>query len=117
MPLKPEEWLTEIDNALEYRKMFGRETSWISNELNYYNDPLGDTAVGPNLVWSMGDSLLSSLGVPDPEIVVKAERQAGVDKAPVVEAIDNWLIEKLKMKRAVDDSLISLNIMRDDTDR
>ncbi len=107
MPLKPEEWLTEIDNALEYRKMFGRETSWIENELNYYNDPHGNTAVGPNLVWSMGDSLLSSLGVPDPEIVVKAERQAGVDKAPVVEAIDNWLIEKLKMKRAVDDSLIN----------
>ncbi len=107
MPLKPEEWLTEIDNALEYRKTFGRENSWMKNELNYYNDPMGDTAVGPNLVWSMGDSLLSALGVPDPEIVVKAERQGGVDKAPIVEAIDNWLIEKLKMKRTVDDGLIN----------
>lgn len=107
MSLKAEEWLTEIDNALEYRKTFGRENSWMKNELNYYNDPMGDTAVGPNLVWSMGDSLLSSLGVPDPEIVTKAERQGGVDKAPVVEAIDNWLIEKLKMKRTVDDGLIN----------
>lgn len=107
MPLKAEEWMTEIDNALEYRKTFGREPSWMKNELNYFNDANSDTAIGPNLVWSMGDSLLSSLSVPDPEIVVTAERREGVDRAPIVESVDNWLIEKLKMKRAIDDALLN----------
>ncbi len=107
MPLKAEEWLTEIDNGLEYRKTFGRENSWMKNELNYYNDPNGDAVIGPNLVWSMGDALLSSLSVPDPEITVTAEREGGIDKAPVVESIDNWLIPKMKMQREVEDAVIN----------
>ena len=97
-----EEWLVDIDNALEYRRQFGCEDKWMDLEKSYLNDPSSDTAIGPNLIYSMGDSLMSALNVPDPEYVVTAEHPAGVDRAPVVEYVDNWLIRKLKVKRAVD---------------
>jgi hypothetical protein len=100
--LTPEEWLTEIDNALEYRRKFGREDKWKSLEDSYLNDPESDAAIGPNLIYSMGDSLMSSLNVPDPEFLIGAEHPAGVDRAPVVESVDNWLVRKLKLKRAID---------------
>ena len=102
MPLTAEEWLTEIDNGLKYREIFGKEAAWHKLELDYTNDPAGDTAMGSNLVWSMGDSLLSSLSVPDPEIVVTPTHPSGVDRAPVVESLSNWYIPKLKMKKKVD---------------
>lgn len=100
--LTPDEWLVEIDNGLEYRRKFAREDKWDDLERSYLNDASSDTAIGPNLVFSMGDSLMSSLNVPDPEYLVSAEHPAGVDRAPVVESIDNWLVGKLKIKRAVD---------------
>lgn len=100
--LTPDEWLVEIDNALEYRRKYGREDKWNDLEQSYLNAPESDTAIGPNLIYSMGDSLMSSLNVPDPEFLVSPEHPAGVDRAPIVESVDNWLIGKLKMKRAVD---------------
>ncbi len=100
--MSAEEWLVEIDNALEFRESFAMENKWASLERDYLNDPNSNTAIGPNLIYSMGDSLLGSLNIPDPEIVVTAEHPAGVDRAPVVEYVDNWFIKKLKMKRVVD---------------
>jgi len=102
MAMTAENWLTEIDNALEYRRKFAREDKWKSLEDSYLNDPEGDTAIGPNLIYSQGDALMSSLNVPDPEIVVTPDHPAGVDRAPVVEQVDNWLVRKLKVKRHAD---------------
>lgn len=102
-----DDWLTEIDNGLEYRRIFAREDKWKSLEDSYLNDPTSDTAIGPNLMFSMGDSLLSSLTVPDPEISVIPEHRHGVDRAPVVESVDNWLIRKLGIKNHVDLALLN----------
>lgn len=99
--------MTEIDNALDYRRVFAYEDSWNKLELDYLNAPGGDTSVGPNLIYSMGDSLLSSLTVPDPEFVLTAEHPNFVDRRPVVEAVDNWLVGKLNLKDAVDDALLN----------
>jgi len=103
----PEDWLVDIDNALLYREMFAREAAWRKIELNYLNDPHGDTAIGPNLVYSMGDSIMSALTVPDPEFVVKPERRLGIDKAPIIESLDNYFIRKLRIKRYVDKALLN----------
>jgi len=99
MPLTPEEWMVEIDNGLKFRELFGREAAWKQLEQDYLNDIDSNTALGSNLVFSMGDTLLSSLNVPDPEISVISEHPMGVDRAPTVEAWDNYLIRKLKLKR------------------
>lgn len=107
MRRKPEEWLSEIDMALEYRKEFGREKSWSRLERCYMHDPNSPTAIGPNLIYSHGDALLSSLTVPDPEILVSAESRFGVDKAPILERLDNRLIRKLRLKKQVERALLS----------
>jgi len=101
-----EDWLEDIDNALEYRRIFAREDAWRKCEMNYLNDPSGDTAIGPNLVYEMADSLTSALTVPDPEFVVKAERSAGVPKAPIIESMDNYFNRKLRLKKYVDIGLL-----------
>ncbi len=105
--LTPEEWLDEIDNALEYRRRFGREDAWNQLELDYTNDPNSHTTVGPNLIYSMGDSLLSSLSVPNPEFVLTAEHPIGLERRPAVEALSNYFIRKLMMRREVSNSLLN----------
>jgi hypothetical protein len=106
MPRSAQDWLEEIDAALEYREQFAQEASWYKLEADYANDPTGDTAVGANLVHSIGDSLTASLMVPSPEFVVTPERRSAVDKAPVVEALDNYLMRKLCLKRHVNTSAL-----------
>jgi len=96
--LTPEDWCVEIDNGLKFREIFGREQAWKKLEDDFLNDIESDTALGANLVFSMGDTLLSSLNVPNPEIVVTAEHPAGVNRAPIVESWDNYLVKKLKLK-------------------
>ncbi len=98
------DWQVEIDNALNYREQFAMEKSWKKLERDFLNDPQGDAAIGPNLIYSMGDSLMSALNVPDPEIVVEPTHPNGIDRAPIVESVDNLFIKQLKMKRAVDTS-------------
>jgi len=105
--LSPEEWMEEIDSGLEYRRQFGREDAWGKLELDYTNDPNSDCTVGPNLIYSMGDSLLSSLIVPDPEVLLSAEHPSAISRVPVVEATDNWLIKKLRIKYAVEDAVMN----------
>ncbi len=105
--MTPADWMVEIDNALEYRRIFAREDAWPSLENSYLHDPSGNTAIGPNLIFEMGDSLLSDLTVPDPEFLVTPTHEGGVDRAPIVEYVDNWLVKKLKIKRQVDMSLLN----------
>ncbi len=107
MALKtPDEWIEEIDAALCYREIFGREAAWNKLEMNYLNDPQGDTAVGPNLVYAMGDALVSSLMVPDPEFVLKATKRIGLDRAPILESLDNYLVTAMRFKKYTDISVV-----------
>ena len=106
MPLKPEEWIDEIDNALDYRYRFAKEEKWEDLESTYLNDADSDASIGENLIYSMGDSLISSLMNPDPEFVVTATHPLGADKAPVIESLDNAFVQSLNLKRAVDLSLL-----------
>jgi hypothetical protein len=94
-------WIEEIDRGLAYRELFGFEHSWRKNELNWTNDPASHAARGANIVFEMGDTLLSSTGALDPEFVVTPEHPAGVERGPVVEALDNTLSRKLKFRKHI----------------
>jgi hypothetical protein len=96
--LTPTDWQVEIDNGLKFREKFGREDSWRQLENDYLNDIDSNTALGSNLIFSMGDTLLSSLNVPDPEVSLTATHPAGVDRMPAVESWDNYLIKRLNLK-------------------
>jgi len=99
--MSAQDWIDEIDRAIAYRQIYGREAAWRKNEQNFTNDPSSHAAMGPNLVFEMGDTLLSEGGRFDPEIVANPTHPAGVDRAPIVESIDNYLIRKMKMKRHI----------------
>lgn len=99
--LTAQDWIDEIDRGLAYRRIFGREVAWRKNELNYLNDPRGHTSIGPNLVFEMGDTLLSATGALDPEITIVPEHPAGVERAPIVESVDNYLMRKMNLRKQV----------------
>ncbi len=101
-PKTVQDWRLEIKNALAYRKMFAKEAAWRKCEQNYLNDPVGDTAIGPNLVYEMADTLTSTLTVPDPEFVVEATNRSGLQKAPIIESMDNAFVRKLRLKKYID---------------
>lgn len=100
--MTPQDWLAEIDVALEFRKQYAREEAWETLENMYLHDPQSATAIGNNIIFEMGDVLLSSLSVPDPEFIAQATHPSGVDRAPIVEAVDNWLSGQIYLKRAVE---------------
>lgn len=106
MNLTVTEWHEEIKAALEYRRIFGREDSWETLENNYMNDPNGATAVGPNLIFSEGDTLLSALTLSDPYYVVEPEDELSAQSAAVVESLQNALAKpsQLNIKSHVEQS-------------
>ena len=105
-PYTAEEWQTEIENGLEYRRLFAKEDSWDALEATYLNDPNSFSAIGPNLIFSMGDSLLSQLIVPDPEFLVSPLNAQSIDSAQLVESQANVFVKTLKLKSHVEIALL-----------
>jgi hypothetical protein len=99
--------MAEIDTALFFREKYGKELKWDSLEQSYFNDPEGDTAIGPNLIYAHGDSLMSMLSVPDPEILVAPDTRRGVKTAPIVERLDSKIVAKTRLKKEVDRGLLN----------
>lgn len=99
---KPNEWAEEINAGLDYRRKFGLESVWGELESMYYNVHRSMANDGPNIIMSTMDSLLSTLTVPNPAILVKPEHPNAVDRAPIVETLDNVLLRELNIREEVD---------------
>lgn len=104
--LHPDEWMTEIEHGLEYRKRFGLEELWPDIEATYYNVHESMANDGPNIILSQGDALLSTLTTPSPYLKLSALSPECVDKAPVLEAVDNSLFEELRISSVVETSCL-----------
>lgn len=104
--MTPQDWLEEIDQALSYRKQFAFEFAWRKNEINYMNDPQSHAALGPNLVFEMGDIILSAIESLDPEFTVTPEHPTGIDRCPVVESVDNYLARKMEFRKHINRSCL-----------
>lgn len=89
---KPQDWLDEICDGLEYRRRFGLEDKWAEFEAIYYNVHESMMNDGPNIFLSQGDAMLSTLTVPSARVKVNATTPEEVSKAPLVETLDNKLI-------------------------
>ena len=96
--MKVDDWVVELNAALEFRKRFGKEAQWPTLEALFYNEHASQVMEGPNLIMSNGDALLSALNVPNPSITVKAKRSDCLDKAKVLERIDEGLMVDLDIK-------------------
>lgn len=98
----PEDWLQSINEGLEYRRKFGVEDLWGTLEAIYYN--VAETMLndGPNIFLSQGDAMLSTLTVPSPVVKVTATKPEEVDKAPLVQTLDNTLVREMNLPQEVD---------------
>lgn len=100
--LTPVEWLDEIEQGLEYRRRFGLEDMWGQIEATYYNVHESMMNDGPNILLSQGDAMMSTLTVPTARIKVAPVKPEEVDKAPIVESLDNILVRDLDLASEID---------------
>jgi len=100
--LDVDDWMNEISNAMEYRRLHGLEESWASLEALFYNTHEGSVHEGPNIIAGTGDSLLSSLNVPNPHIMVKARRRSNPEAIRILESVDNELLQDLDVGSEVE---------------
>ena len=99
---KTHEWIQEIEHGLEYRRQYGVEDKWGELEAVYYNVHKSMMNDGPNILLSQGDSMLSSITVPRPIFLVSATSPEGVEAAPILESLDNKLLDALDMRTEVE---------------
>jgi hypothetical protein len=101
----PAQWIEEINQGLEFRRRFGVEDEWAKTEALFYgvDSTLKDQS-GPNVVASTGDSFLSELSIAEPYIEVKALQPQFVAAAPVLERLDNNLLDDLNVAQAFEDA-------------
>jgi hypothetical protein len=104
--LEVEDWMDEIDLALKFRREYGVESSWAPLEALFYNQDKTALAAGPNIVYSTGDSLISALCVPNPNILVKPTRLDSIMGSRMVEQQDNSIMKECKIRHAVDRVLL-----------
>lgn len=99
---KPEDWLTEIEYALEFRREWGLESWWGKLESIYYNVHPSMMNDGPNMFLSTGDTMLSTITVPTPKVVIKPRSPEAVAKIKILESLDNLLMVELEMREQVE---------------
>ena len=91
--LTVEEWTSELDRGLDFRRRYGLEDSWAELEALFYNVHGTNIIAGPNIIASTGDSLLSELTVPQPYVSLQARQPGLGEGVKVLENIDNTLIQ------------------------
>jgi hypothetical protein len=96
------DWVTEIDNGLEYRMRYGLETRWAELEALYFNVHDSSVSAGPNIVYSTGDALLSTLTVLKPTITVKPLKPEYIQASKVLESVNNSLLEQMRLQEEVE---------------
>jgi hypothetical protein len=92
-----DQWVEAIDEGLDFRRQFGLEDLWGKLEAMYYNVHDSMQSDTPNILLSQGDSMLSTITVPSPRVRVDPRSPTAVSKAPLLESLDNLLIETLEI--------------------
>lgn len=94
-------WNLALEDALEFRREYGREIEWARVEALFYQAHQSqENNVGPNIIASTGDALLSSLCVPKPQYILKALRRDSIESTPVLETQLNVLLYALGIKNS-----------------
>jgi len=99
--LKVADWLTEIDNGLEFRRSYGLEDSWPELEAMFYSVAKSSKEAGPNLIAASGDAMVSQVSVPKARFLIRAKQPYGIATAKTLESVDNSLVDELKISRTV----------------
>lgn len=97
-----------INEALDYREVYGLESSWARIEAMYANLPGSTANEGPNIIQEMAEALEARLGVRNPKVCVypSALRPDSVETAPIIEAVDRYLMRTLNVSTHVADCIL-----------
>lgn len=102
-----EGWSLAIEDGLEFRRLYGRESEWAKVEaLFYQSHDMQKDSVGPNIISATGDSLLSSLLVPEPFYNIKPLRMDVVESTPILESVLNSLRCSMGVKQEVEAAIL-----------
>ncbi len=98
----PLEWMDNIADGLEYRRQYGLEEHWSELEAIYYNVHQSMMNDGPNIFLSQGDAMLAQVTSPNPRVGIEPRTPGSVQRAPILESLDNSIMEDLRITEAVD---------------
>jgi len=97
-----EEWNSELEDGLEYRRLYGREDQWAKVEALFYNAHTTQAeSTSGNVIYSTGDALLSTLLVPRPSFLLEPTTPESVDTTPIAESVLNTLCYATRLKQAM----------------
>src|SRR5512146_318338 len=96
-------WLSALDDGMEYRRKYGRESEWAKCEAMFQQAHTTQAeALGPNIIMSTGDALLSSLHVPNPQYLLDPLQASVVDATPILERTLNVLLYATKLRGSME---------------
>lgn len=105
-----QEWMDRIDKADRFIDKYTTRKDWPTYK-EYYRGNWENNVYPVNVVFSVGRSMVPNTYFRSPKVCVTATRPEMVWHARVVEAVDNYLIRELKLKktlkRAILDAYIS----------
>lgn len=105
-PNKPENWILELRRGLDYRMRYGGEKRWKEHEALFYNTHDSAIHEGPNLIYSIGDSVLSGLTQPYPYIEVEPLRPQFAPGAMTLQGVDNALLGEMRLQEEVEQMVL-----------
>lgn len=101
-----EEWFNELDQGLNYRRLYGLEESWNDVEALYYNTHTSLASDSPNIIASTGAAFVSELTVPQPYMLVEPTREESVDGAPILESVLNNIIYDIDLPNEIETAVL-----------
>ena len=90
-------WLTRIKLAEKFRNAEGRKQAWL-NAKRYYQNFFKEDIVSVNLIFSHGRQLIPMIYFKNPVVECTALRPDYVHRAKILEAVDNMLLDKMRVK-------------------
>ena len=101
-----EEWLGRIKTSIKLRQRFVKYNNKTWKEVcedarKYYRSDWKSDVIPVNRVFSFGRSLIPAIYFRSPRVSVTATKPELVMHAKVVEAVDNYLIKKTKLKKTL----------------
>ncbi len=104
-----EDWRERIEAALDYRRKYASEHAWAQLEVMFQNLPGSGAEIGPNLIYEMGDALLSRLGVHDADMNIGPSLidPRSMKTYRTVSALDRWLMGEMEVPSVMQDVILN----------
>jgi hypothetical protein len=98
-------WIQQIDQGEKYMKKYSTLDRWKTWRQHYRGD-WPDELYPVNRTFSMGRSMIPRVYFRSPRVSLTATRPEFIAHTRVVEAVDNWLIQELNLKKTIKKAIL-----------